>query len=670
MKQTSIGNLIQKIIRHLIKLIKYPRDFNKILVRLNDASILLFEDFIHMIYDIGSILPKIKNYTASIKFKVENCSDSTQCITKYGRLLEEDLNISTASYDPIAYYLQVNLELALLSSKENKNCIRCLKQLINNIKKIKELLEKSKLISKYLTLPNSIKNKSLEIIYEKIIKYEVIPEKKEFCPPLQFKGKKILDIYSCGPYEIEVISTQLYVEPVYRYKLRVNLLLLNKIKSMFKQEISDPSKFPLKIDEYYQIDQLIEIRKKQAETFIDINFPELNSEDRDLIAVYLSIENTALNSIYPYLLDDLIEEIFIDNPYSYIYIDHRKHGRCITDTILELKEFEKIATYLRAVSKLRLDKKNPTLKTELITNAFHVRISIDTPPLAVDEFHMDIRKLRKRYFTLPELIYNKTINSQIAAYLYFCLLRKRNFVIMGRPSDGKTTLLNALDAITPPHWRKITVEDVIESIPQNNLKHQTRLQVDSFDKPDSNYKKSTEITRLLHRSPDYILVSEIQAAEDSRSLFHAISAGLTGLYTCHGNSVEDLLLRWSIHHKIPVVSFYQLDSIIHIKKFDYLGDLYRKIVRISEIQPQIQNIFSTSLYEINIVDVFKWNPVTNKIESKIDLYETPVIKKIREYEAINKTEFYKEIYCYQTLFEMLMKKRIFSYFKVTDFFNK
>lgn len=290
-----------------------------------------------------------------------------------------------------------------------------------------------------------------------------------------------------------------------------------------------------------------------------------------------------------------------------------------------------------------------------------VRASLDVSPLAADGFHLDIRRLERNRFSLVALVKNGTLSLEAAAYLYFSVLRRRNIVAIGEPGSGKTTLINALDLLTPPHWRKIAIEDAIESIPQRDLgKHQVRLKVEPVEEKKRFLSKGREIVSLLHRTPDVIYLGEIQTASHSKAMFHALSAGLTGLQTCHADSPEQAMVRWVVHHNIPPICLRQIGIIVHVKKVGTSpqGIQRRRVVRICEVkgscEPPSEGLdFSSS--SVQLVDVFKWDPTSDLLGQKIDLYETPTLKAIIEYEAISKSVFEEEIAYYKSLLQELMQ---------------
>ena len=106
--------------------------------------------------------------------------------------------------------------------------------------------------------------------------------------------------------------------------------------------------------------------------------------------------------------------------------------------------------------------------------------------------------LKEKPFSLstdPKFLYYS--NSHQAAFSKMIDTTSQDTGLMllsGLFGTGKTTLMNALDTLTPRHWRKITIEDVVESIDQSELGfHQVRFKVDPFEKERKTSTKSIEI---------------------------------------------------------------------------------------------------------------------------------------------------------------------------------
>ena len=85
-----------------------------------------------------------------------------------------------------------------------------------------------------------------------------------------------------------------------------------------------------------------------------------------------------LEKIFPLLIDDFIEEIFLDSPHEAIYINHQRFGRCRTDIQFSSKEIKRLKTLLRIYSGKRLDYVNPSIKLVINNKYFYLKYAVST----------------------------------------------------------------------------------------------------------------------------------------------------------------------------------------------------------------------------------------------------------------------------------------------------
>jgi Flp pilus assembly CpaF family ATPase len=310
--------------------------------------------------------------------------------------------------------------------------------------------------------------------------------------------------------------------------------------------------------------------------------PEINEVTRMVLSKIIAQRRSILGPLIPILLDNLVEEVYLDHPDASVYFDHQRLGRCDTGITFSKDDVPKIITLIRAESNLHLDRSNPSLKMELQVLEASLRLSVSIPPLSPDGLHLEIRRARNSPFTITDLIANGTITPKLASILLLAVACRFNITITGGPGTGKTTLLNALDLTTPRWWRKIYIEDALESRNQE-LHHQVRFKVDPIDEQSSKSDKSREIIKCLHRSPDYLILGEIQTAEHSNALFQAIAAGLRTLQTCHSSSSSSLISRWKLNHGIQDTSLAMMDLIVTLER-PVPGESKRRVKEITEVR--------------------------------------------------------------------------------------
>ncbi len=289
---------------------------------------------------------------------------------------------------------------------------------------------------------------------------------------------------------------------------------------------------------------------------------------------YLSFfSSIKVTRVMPFLLDDYVQEFFQDAPSTKIYLDHEKYGRCLSNIALSPRELEAFLTHIKIDTGSFISFSSPSLKTDYITCLFRVRVAVDVPPLAVDGVALDVRKYRNKPMTLVDIVNSGTLTADAAAFLLIAAIFRSNILICGEPGSGKTTLLNALDMLLPRTFRKVYIEDVVESVNQlKEGKHQLRLKVGAFEESEwGPSSKAIEIVKMLHRKPDYLILGELQSREHVVAAFHAMNAGLRCMQTTHALSLEQLIYRYTEVFSISPSLLKSLDLIVFMRR-----DLYRR----------------------------------------------------------------------------------------------
>jgi len=389
----------------------------------------------------------------------------------------------------------------------------------------------------------------------------------------------ILTLYKVGPYlsifkRGEYNQIEYMTIPIVRTSLEHSLIVELSQKSVKIRDRSSSLR--------ENITQKLKHDVEDVSKHIMGLLPEINETTRVNLSEIIAHRRSVLGSIMPIILDDLVEEIYLDRPGVPIYFDHQKYGRCVTTITIHECEVPKIITLVRAESNLHLDRSNPSLKMDLQIQNASLRFSASMPPLSPDGLHLEIRRARNSPFSIGDLIENGTMTPEAAAILLFAVSCRFNITVTGGPGTGKTTLLNALDMTTPKWWRKIYIEDAIESRVQRKH-HQVRFRVDPMDEQLMKFSKSDEIIKCLHRSPDYLILGEIQTAEHSKALFQAITAGLRTIQTCHSDSASSLISRWRFGHDIQDDNLALMDVIVTLER-PKPGESKRRVSEIIEIR--------------------------------------------------------------------------------------
>jgi type IV secretory pathway ATPase VirB11/archaellum biosynthesis ATPase len=295
--------------------------------------------------------------------------------------------------------------------------------------------------------------------------------------------------------------------------------------------------------------------------------------------------------------DKSVSEFFVDSDASPVYLDHSEAGRCDTSIMLTERERRALETHLDTFRGYTLDYSTPSLKNDLEVAGARFRVSLDLEPISVNRFSMDVRRLNIASLTLPQLVEMNVISAEAASFVVSWLELGGNVTIIGETGTGKTTLLNALDEQLNPKLRRVYIEDAVETKDLlDRGYHQVKIKVDPFDRSERlMHTKETEIVKVLHRSPDLVVLSEIQSEEHSRAFFSALASGIRGIQTFHASSLEQAVRRWVNVHGVAKQNLMDLGLLVQMSRPDRLRPL-RVVARVCEMvseaeEPRLREVY-------------------------------------------------------------------------------
>ncbi len=643
------------------------RKFNYISILWND--VLIWPKRFDLILDYFKNMKKIKNLNDKIcKIRNQKCNYK-EFTCKIASNFSTQYQIKDIDYlDPILVYNIIKKRLSIRKKIQilNPACINCQDLIEISENSILQVLDNLKIIQKF---KNFETNDEFDIkkndFYRFFFLKNTLTTKNshEIQNTNLNNNKKLLTNYETGKYS--VFTVKVYEIPYEIERMYVVSLFYKEKQEQdyFKNIIQDiyQNIELVELDQIYPIEKLISMYKKEALKILNSKY-KFPIDVKKKIALITAIKKLNLDKLFPLLIDDFVEEIFLDSPKDEIYINHQKFGRCRTGLILNSKQIERVKTLFRLYSGKRLDFTNPTIKFVIKNKYFYCRFAIDIEPIQINNFALDIRKLNKNVLTIQDLLKKRTLDPSIAAFLYFSILRRKNVTVTGETDTGKTTLINALDFLTPKEFRKIYVEDVTESLNQYEYgKHQLKYMVDpSEESLIERYSKSNQIKTLLHRTPDLIYLGEILTKEEAEALFHCLAAGLRGFQTIHSKTIESLINRFIYHFKINQSCLNDLDLIILMKKISN----NRKIVGIFEVC-EAQNSKN-----LQFNSIFEYNPETEKWILTQPLSETNIILDLKKYEDLSDEKFSRFIEIYKEIFEFHLRIKEMQNNELIDFFHK
>lgn len=187
---------------------------------------------------------------------------------------------------------------------------------------------------------------------------------------------------------------------------------------------------------------------------------------------------------------------------------------------------------------LTIDTSNPLLDARLEDGS---RIAAVWPGVGVDGASLNVRKFNHDLLDLGELIRRRMLHDEDAEFLQENIVNKRNVLISGATSSGKSTLLGALSKLLPPQDRVVLIEDTAElHLASANL---VRLEA----RKETNGTPAVTIRDLVKHSmrlrPDRIIVGEVRDAA-AFDFLQALNTGHAGsMSTIHANDSRRALHR-------------------------------------------------------------------------------------------------------------------------------
>ena len=232
------------------------------------------------------------------------------------------------------------------------------------------------------------------------------------------------------------------------------------------------------------------------------------------------------------LADPLVIEVMV-NPDGTLRLDRLGEGRVDTGERLEAAEAERIIRLVASHVRAEVHANNPIVSAELPSGE---RFEGLLPPVALAPCFA-IRKPAARVYRLADYVADHIMMPIQADALRKAVRDRRNILVAGGTSSGKTTLANALLAeMAGLDERVILIEDTreLQCAAPDCVALRTRRGVVSM----ADLVRST-----LRLRPDRIVVGEVRGAE-ALDMLKAWNTGHPGgIATVHANSARSALYR-------------------------------------------------------------------------------------------------------------------------------
>ncbi|WP_319804082.1 CpaF family protein [Nocardioides dongkuii] len=160
---------------------------------------------------------------------------------------------------------------------------------------------------------------------------------------------------------------------------------------------------------------------------------------------------------------------------------------------------------------------------------------------------VSIRKHRYARVTLPDLVKLGSLNDELAAFLAAAVRARKNIMIAGATSAGKTTLVRALASEIPSSERLVTVERSLELGLHEDVDRHPNCAALEERLPNAEGIGSVSMADLVRDSlrlnPSRVIVGEV-LGDEVVTMLNAMMQGNDGsLSTIHANSSADVVAK-------------------------------------------------------------------------------------------------------------------------------
>lgn len=237
------------------------------------------------------------------------------------------------------------------------------------------------------------------------------------------------------------------------------------------------------------------------------------------------------------LADPRIVEVMV-NPDGALRVDILGEGRVNTDVRIDGAQVERIIRLVASYARGEVHAERPIVSAELPPHGEGAgeRFEGVLPPVSLAPC-FSIRKPAARIYTLLDYVTDGIMSADAARILSMAVVERRNILVVGGTSSGKTTLANALLAeMAHQGDRVILIEDTREL--QCAAPDVVALRTRAGSVTMADLVRST-----LRLRPDRIIVGEVRGAE-ALDMLKAWNTGHPGgIATVHANSALSALYR-------------------------------------------------------------------------------------------------------------------------------
>lgn len=243
----------------------------------------------------------------------------------------------------------------------------------------------------------------------------------------------------------------------------------------------------------------------------------------------------SLNAVRELLDDDHVQEVMINGPDD-VWVERAGDRLRKTDIRISALEIGSAIQLLASIENKDVRERGKESIVDSRLDGF--RFAAATKPTAMAGPSMSIRKHSPVHLSLDDYVRNGAMPAEAAEMLRGMIKRRKNIIVAGGTSSGKTTAVNALIGEIDPNDRVLTIEDTQE----------LKVKVPNWVPLVSNEQQGVTTRDLVRLSlrfrPDRIIVGEVRGGE-AFDLLDAANTGHDGcLATLHANNCRGALSRF------------------------------------------------------------------------------------------------------------------------------
>jgi type IV secretion system protein VirB11 len=274
-----------------------------------------------------------------------------------------------------------------------------------------------------------------------------------------------------------------------------------------------------------------------------------------------------LEPLEKYLKTKNLVELMINKPQEVI-LETKSGFQTIRDPSMTLDYLESLAHQLAVAAGQKFGELHPILACALPA-PYYYRVQIVGKTVVDSGFALAIRAGAANVYPLETWFDNQTADRLLNA-----INNRKNVLIAGGTSSGKTTLLNSVIALLDPTERILTIEDAKELVlPHNNAVQLLKAKTGT-DTAKISYKDL--INSAVRLRPDRVILGELDI-ENTLPFLRTLNTGHGGsMATLHADSPEKAIEALTLNVALAgyggneaMIERYvksAIDLIVHLKR--------------------------------------------------------------------------------------------------------